>query len=324
VTHREQEEEERRSTHSTGTSFSSLLAKRLSVRCDASSLSASKRTHAAPCKILPPLPPKPHLADSPRAITSHNGKGAAPKNSLEHGVVYTGPYPPRPVANEGKMLTIPIRIDPSEKFGTLHPASRVDYAKTYNIEHNVKVRPFGMVNSQSMNPLIRQWAQILMRRFSPAQTAFRAVSPATLRDLGFTTDMIRAVLVMMTPRSKGPVADARTSITSVARNSAKEELKAEEEEDASTKEKLANVAKAEKLANQVVELIEAGMPYNLAIDHVRQLSENGNGYKGEDDAVGEGDDEDDDDEDEDEEEEEGDEASSSSSEEEEEEESDEE
>jgi hypothetical protein len=311
ATHREEEEEERQSTRSTRMFSSSPLAKRLSVRCDASSLSASKRTRAAPCRTLPSLPPEPHLADSLRAITSHNGKGAAPGNSLEHGVVYTGPSPPRPLPNEGKILTIPIRVDPCEKSGTLHSASRVDYSKTYNIEHNVKVKPFGMVNNQSMNHLIRQWAQILMRRFNPAQSAFNEVSPATLRDLGFTTDMIRAVIVMMNPRSKGPIADARTAITSVARNSAREELKAEEEEDVSTKERLANATEAEKLASQVVELIVAGMPYNLAIDHVRQLSENGNGYEGEDDPVGEGDDEDDDDEDE--EEEEGDEASSSSS-----------
>lgn len=117
----------------------------------------------------------------------------------------------------------------------------------------------------------------------------------------------------MRPRSKGPVADARTSITSVARNSAKEELKADEEEDASTAEKLTNEAEALKLANQVVELIVAGMTYTLAVDHVRQLAENGNGFEGEDDPVGEDDDDDDEDDDEGEQEEESDEEASSSS-----------
>jgi hypothetical protein len=257
-----------------------------------------------------------YLANSLRAITSHHGRGAAQRNAPEHGVVYTGPFPPRPIQNEVRLPTTPIRIDPFDKFDTLHPASRVDYAKTYNIEHNVKVKPFGMVNNQFMNHLLRQWAQVLMRRFNPARSAFSAVSEATLRDLGFTNDMIRAVQVMMRPRSKGPVADARTSITSVARNSAKEELKADEEEDASTAERLTNEAEALKLANQVVELIVAGMTYTLAVDHVRQLAENGNGFEGEDDPVEEDDDDDDDeddDEDEDEQEEGSDEEASSSS-----------
>jgi hypothetical protein len=232
------------------------------------------------------------LTNSFRAITSHNGKGAAQRNdALEHGVVHTAPYPPRPVQNEVMLSKHPIRIDPFKKFDTLHPASRIDYAKTYNIEHNVKVKPFGMVNNLFMNHLLRQWAQVLMRRFNPAQSAFSAVSAATLRDLGFTNDMIRAVVAMMKPRSKGPVADARTSIISVARNSAKEQLKADEVERASTKEKLASETAAEKLANQVVDLIMAGMTYPLAVDHVRRLSENGNGYEGEDDAVGESDEE---------------------------------
>jgi phosphopantothenoylcysteine synthetase/decarboxylase len=99
----------------------------------------------------------------------------------------------------------------------------------------------------------------------------------------------------MKPRPKGPRADARTSITSVARRSAKEELEADEDEDASEAKILANEADAEKLANRVVELILAGMTYTQALGHVRQLNDNGNGYEGENDAVSEGYDDDDDD-----------------------------
>jgi hypothetical protein len=193
------------------------------------------------------------------------------------------------------MLTTAIRIDPFQSSDVLHPASRVNYAKTYTIEHKVKVKPYGTVNSQFMHHLLKQWTEVIMRAYNPAQNAFSTVSPANLVELGFTPEMINAVLIMMKPRPKGPRADARTSITSVARRSAKEELEADEDEDASEAKILANEADAEKLANRVVELILAGMTYTQALGHVRQLNDNGNGYEGENDAVSEGYDDDDDD-----------------------------
>jgi hypothetical protein len=209
--------------------------------------------------------------------------------------MYTGSQEPPPLKSEGDMSTKAIRIDPFNKFDSLPPGSRVNYAKIYNVEHNVKVKPYGMVNAQFMHLLVKQWTEVILGR-SPTlmQVAFREINSANLRNLGFTQNMIRAVLVMLN-RPKGPSADARTAITSVLRDSARSELQDEQ------------VDATGNLANQVVDLVHAGMTFPQAVDHVRRLSTNIVGVDGEMDAVGEGDD----DEDEDEEENEGDEAPSS-------------
>ena len=195
--------------------------------------------------------------------------------------MYTGSQAPPSLKNEGMMLTTAIRIDPFNRFDNLHPASRVNYAKTYNIEHNVKVKPYGMVNAQFMHHLVRQWTQVIIgRSITPIQVAFREINPANLRALGFTQSMMVAVLKMMN-RPKGPSANSQTAIIAIARDSARNELQAEQ------------VNATENLANHVVDLIQAGMSYPQAVGHVRRLSANGLGVEGENDAAGEGDDDDD-------------------------------
>jgi len=237
------------------------------------------------------------------AITTHSGKGAAKRNAAEHGIMYTGSEAPPPLKNEGMMSTKPIRIDPFNRFDILHPASRVNYAKTYNIEHNVKVKPYGMVNALFMHHLVKQWTEVIIgRSITPIQVVFREINPANLRALGFTSNMMTAVFNMMN-RPKGPSANSQTAVVSVARDSARNELQSEQA-DAS-----------ENLANHVVDLIQAGMRYPQAVGHVRRLHTNGLGVQGENDAVGEGAEDEEEDEEEDEQEEESDEASSSSEEE---------
>jgi len=194
------------------------------------------------------------------------------------------------------MLKTAIRIDPFRRFDVLSSASRVDYAKTYTIEHNVRVKPYGMVNNQFMHHLVKQWIGVIISSmYNPARNAFRAANPTTLGVLGFTREMMSAVLAMMR-RSKGPSADARTAIMSVARNSAITELADELEEDASEAEKRTNIIEAEKLAGQVVELILTGMTYLQAVGHVRQLAENGDGWANENAAIGDVDEDDEEDE----------------------------
>jgi hypothetical protein len=222
-----------------------------------------------------------------RAITTHSGKGAAQKNAAEHGIVYTGKEPPPPLKAERGMLTTAIRIDPFEGSRPLHLFSRVNYAKTYTIEHNVKVKPYGTVNNLYMHHLFKQWTEVLIGRSvrNPARIAFAKISTPNLEELGFDQKMRNTVLAVMN-RSKGPSADARTAITTVARESAKEALQAEQ------------VDASGNLANQVVEMIVAGMTYPLAVERVRELVNIGDGDDNENDAVGEGDDDEDEDEDE--------------------------
>jgi hypothetical protein len=193
--------------------------------------------------------------------------------------VYTGKEPPPPLNTERGMLTAAIRIDPFEGSGPLHKASRVNYAKTYTIEHNVKVKPYGTVNNLHMHHLFKQWTEVLIGRSvrNPARIAFAEISVPNLEDLGFDRGMMRAVLAMKN-RSKGRSADARTLITSVARSSA--ELALQDEQ----------VDAKEDLADQVVEMIIAGMTYPLAVERVRELVNIGDCDENENAAVGEGDD----------------------------------
>jgi hypothetical protein len=189
--------------------------------------------------------------------------------------MYTGLKPPPPLENEGAMLTTAIRIDPFNKFDILHSASRVNYAKTYNIEHNVKVKPYGIVNASFMHHLVRQWTEVIIgRATTPIQSAFLDCNQANLWALGFTQNMVTAVAAMVN-RRKGPNADPRIAIISVARDSARVELQTEQ------------LNASENLANHVVDLIQAGMMYFQAVSHVRRLSTNGVGFVGENDAVGE-------------------------------------
>jgi hypothetical protein len=92
--------------------------------------------------------------------------------------------------------------------------------------------------------------------------------------------MMKAVLALQN-RSKGPSADPRRLITSVARSSAKLALQAEQ------------VDATENLADQVVEMIVAGMTYPLAVERVRELVNIGEGDENENAAVGDGDDDED-------------------------------
>lgn len=61
-------------------------------------------------------------------------------------MIHTTPHPPNPLPNEA-LTKYSIRVQPT--LGeTLHPDSRVNYGKTYAVEHNVKVLDIGMVVEQ--------------------------------------------------------------------------------------------------------------------------------------------------------------------------------
>jgi hypothetical protein len=216
--------------------------------------------------------------DKNRAITTHSGRGAAQCNASEHGIIYAGAAaPPARFRNEAGILPTAIRIDPFDAEDTLHPASRINYGKLYNIEHNVKVKPYGVVNNQFMHALITQWTQVFTGRTGNlAQLAFRSPGPQTLRDLGFTPSQITSVTNILTRRG----ADPYSVITSMARVSAEAQLVAEDRAERTVK----------RLANHVVDLILAGMTYPSAVSHVKLITAN---EEAEDDDEDEDEDEDD-------------------------------
>lgn len=80
-------------------------------------------------------------------ISTHAGQATTKKglNQTIHTIVYSGNQAPQKLAGEKKMNKDPLKVqvvDESEKLDCL---SRVNLAKTYVIEHNVKVKRVGMV-----------------------------------------------------------------------------------------------------------------------------------------------------------------------------------
>ncbi|KAK5109841.1 hypothetical protein LTR62_006448 [Meristemomyces frigidus] len=88
----------------------------------------------------------------------------------DHAIIYTGRNVPealeieRPRRREEGMRALPIRVDPSERDYSLSNLSRINFAKVYTVEHNVKAFDFGMVNEQSMHALMTQFELVFFRR----------------------------------------------------------------------------------------------------------------------------------------------------------------
>lgn len=60
---------------------------------------------------------------------------------------------PGPLAAE-TITKDPIAVDPASQDQTLDPLSRVNFAKMYTVEHNVKVMSIGTVTKRSMGSFI--------------------------------------------------------------------------------------------------------------------------------------------------------------------------
>lgn len=99
---------------------------------------------------------------------TYGGQGVSKKQveKSQHAIIYTGKVAPGPSAEErparGELGLLPqsIRVDPDEKYHFLDPMSRVDFAKTYTIQHNIKVRSIGKVNRDSMSALQSQYKAV--------------------------------------------------------------------------------------------------------------------------------------------------------------------
>lgn len=98
------------------------------------------------------------------AISTHSGEGIArlPGMPFKHAIVHTGRLPPLPLPGEAEAeFLTSIRVDSDVPGQSLHPASRVDFGKLYTVEHNMKVKPYGVVNQYSMVALAENFALVL-------------------------------------------------------------------------------------------------------------------------------------------------------------------
>ncbi|KAF2843245.1 hypothetical protein M501DRAFT_905314, partial [Patellaria atrata CBS 101060] len=95
-------------------------------------------------------------------IQTYSGKGVAKKSVIKehHAIIYTGKSLPNdipkpkelPGREEGPMRE-PIRVKQNVKYEKMDPMSRVNFAKIYTVEHNVKVYDFGNVHPRFISLL---------------------------------------------------------------------------------------------------------------------------------------------------------------------------
>jgi len=90
-------------------------------------------------------------------IATYQKRGAANRPDREHhSVVYTiGSAEPQALPNEN-LSNVAIALDPLPGV-TLQPASRINFAKTYTVEHNLRVKKLGKVRSDYMAYVELYW-----------------------------------------------------------------------------------------------------------------------------------------------------------------------
>jgi hypothetical protein len=66
-----------------------------------------------------------------------------------HAIIYSSEIAPRELPGEQGLVRRPIRIEQLRPTDTLAPQSRLNYAKVYTVEHNIKVRFIGRIHRDS-------------------------------------------------------------------------------------------------------------------------------------------------------------------------------
>ncbi|OQN96405.1 hypothetical protein B0A48_17657 [Cryoendolithus antarcticus] len=124
---------------------------------------------------------------------NHQGSNKDHIDASEHGVVFTGKSVPAGASRAPDLLEHPIRINVDIPTDKLDPESLIHYGKVYTIEHNIKVKPFGLVHDRSLQPLLTQFHNVWVShvgvpRANPiVATIPRSVTPQQSRVSGEST-----------------------------------------------------------------------------------------------------------------------------------------
>jgi hypothetical protein len=101
-------------------------------------------------------------------IQTYGDQGVAKRGVVKshHAPIYTGRVEPEPSKDElpnlkknpsERAMLDSIRVQSYRKSDILHKKSRVNFAKIYTVEHNVKVYDFGEVHKKSLHILAHQF-----------------------------------------------------------------------------------------------------------------------------------------------------------------------
>ncbi|KFY81143.1 hypothetical protein V499_00077 [Pseudogymnoascus sp. VKM F-103] len=101
-------------------------------------------------------------------IYTYGGRGTAKSGVVpdHHAIIYSmrrrtsDRDPPRKSNGEQELVNAPIRIEPKSPRDVLHEMSRLNYAKAYTVEHNVKVAFIGRVHEDSKLTLQKDYLKI--------------------------------------------------------------------------------------------------------------------------------------------------------------------
>lgn len=185
-----------------------------------------------------------------REISTHSGNGESQLRENDQGLIYTnyGPHVPTDHASDTQRAGIWITLDSPKH--TLHPASRVNYAQLFNIDHNLKVQSYGTMDDHSLSILLRQWKQISIQMYRPDPGALaKAVqepSTQSLSNLDFTPTQVKTILEVIDNGT-----EPRSAITEVARN------------------KTVGQLGSEALADMVSDSVSEGLGYTAAASRER-------------------------------------------------------
>ena len=95
-------------------------------------------------------------------VSTYSGRATTGKSGAEqteHGIIYSGNQPPRRLAGEGDLRKDPIKVDVRDPSLKLSHDSRINYAFTRPIQHNVKVKDVGTIAKNDMYKLDMYWKQ---------------------------------------------------------------------------------------------------------------------------------------------------------------------
>lgn len=99
-------------------------------------------------------PTRPILTYARRGTTK---PGVKPEH---HAIIYSTRLPPSNLSGEQELLNEPIRIEVTSPRHNLDPASKINYAKVYTLEHNIKVAFIGRVHKDSRRTFIEDYRRI--------------------------------------------------------------------------------------------------------------------------------------------------------------------
>jgi len=99
-------------------------------------------------------------------VSTYGDRGTAKKNvdQSEHAIIYTGNRIPKKLPEEKRLTKDPIQVVPVGEH-QLEELSRINFAKAYPVEHNVKVLEVGAVASHHLRTFRRYWQNEMEKGF---------------------------------------------------------------------------------------------------------------------------------------------------------------